>query len=393
MCRSASQAAHPRACGENARSPRGAPPATGSSPRVRGKHSRGFSDPPGAGLIPARAGKTTIPLIATAPLWAHPRACGENGPEHRRMLTWLGSSPRVRGKLQQNMRTLALHRLIPARAGKTTPARPQPHHYQAHPRACGENHLPAGVRVPQLGSSPRVRGKLQGPVHGDVGRGLIPARAGKTQGFIPALAGNRAHPRACGENPPWVWTAPRPAGSSPRVRGKPPRVRGKHQRSGLIPACAGKTAAGPPRPRRGRAHPRACGENPRSPARSESGRGSSPRVRGKPPHHEVAHHPGRLIPARAGKTWPQQEGRGVVPAHPRACGENVWGFIKPVVDVGSSPRVRGKRRRTRWGVCGRGLIPARAGKTVGHVEALHVCQAHPRACGENCLQCSAKFSQ
>ena len=275
--------AHPRACGENGRRPPGPLRPAGSSPRVRGKHSRGFSDPPGAGLIPARAGKTTIPLIATAPLWAHPRACGENGPEHRRMLTWLGSSP-------------------------------------------------------------RVRGKLQGPVHGDVGRGLIPARAGKTQGFIPALAGNRAHPRACGENPPWVWTAPRPAGSSPRVRGKPPRVRGKHQRSGLIPARAGKTSFWAAAGVFAGAHPRACGENRAVSMRVDVRGGSSPRVRGK--LRGVAGCGGvhGLIPARAGKTRLRILLTRSARAHPRACGENGPYRDSLYAEYGSSPRVRGKRR-------------------------------------------------
>ncbi|EFW09830.1 hypothetical protein HMPREF9005_1189 [Actinomyces sp. oral taxon 178 str. F0338] len=52
--------------------------------------------------------------------WAHPRACGENG-ALRRCAAWcLGSSPRVRGKLGVEVRDQVAAGLIPARAGKTS---------------------------------------------------------------------------------------------------------------------------------------------------------------------------------------------------------------------------------------------------------------------------------
>ena len=91
-------------------------------------------------------------------------------------------------------------RLIPACAGKTfssvfgslVPA--------AHPRVCGEN---AFLEVPgkgHLGSSPRVRGKHRGMLHGGAGGGLIPACAGKTYDTAYHTGNWGAHPRVCGEN-------------------------------------------------------------------------------------------------------------------------------------------------------------------------------------------------
>ena len=172
-------------------------------------------------------------------------------------------------------------------------------------------------------------------------------------------------------------------GPSPRVRGKPGQWHAEGQRGRLIPARAGKTYRSHEHFTRNRAHPRACGENPRSPARSESGRGSSPRVRGKraPP----CPHRGRrrLIPARAGKTSAPFVGPDPRPAHPRACGENRPTMRLRITQVGSSPRVRGKHAYIGKIKGFTGLIPARAGKTWPQQEGRGVVPAHPRACGEN----------
>ena len=76
-----------------------------------------------------------------------------------------------------------------------------------------------------LGSSPRVRGKLGGA--GDVSqlRRLIPACAGKTKSKPLTSKSSSAHPRVCGENAAACGTADAKPGSSPRVRGK--RQRGR----------------------------------------------------------------------------------------------------------------------------------------------------------------------
>ena len=91
-----------------------------------------------------------------------------------------GSSPRVRGKLAEHERRVAGLRLIPARAGKTTSNRTGSASPGAHPRACGENLTESLVSSRGFGSSPRVRGKLNEKIGTSVAEGLIPARAGKT---------------------------------------------------------------------------------------------------------------------------------------------------------------------------------------------------------------------
>ena len=233
----------------------------------------------------------------------------------------------------------------------------------AHPRACGENLVHRFPNALAYGSSPRVRGKRAGFAPCGSGRGLIPARAGKTGCATPWNGARWAHPRACGENPVPATTLSRSVGSSPRVRGKPFPSLIDSLRSGLIPARAGKTrrCASPSTPRR--AHPRACGENVLDGGHGGAREGSSPRVRGKQLHAEAAN--------------------TLLLAHPRACGENRFDTDPLLAADGSSPRVRGKPRRRDPQPVDRRLIPARAGKTDGaDVRLVHV-GAHPRACGEN----------
>ena len=95
------------------------------------------------------------------------------------------------------------------------------------------------------------------------------------------------------------------------------------------------------------------------------------------------YNPGRLIPARAGKTRQCQWSFPARTAHPRAGGENDQGAPDHGWPVGSSPRGRGKLVRAGQPQGRERLIPARAGKTVSAVFDLSVQAAHPRAGGEN----------
>ena len=181
-------------------------------------------------------------------------------------------------------------------------------------------------------------------------------------------------------------------GSSPRVRGKPVRFACSKWKSGLIPACAGKTRLGVNGLRAARAHPRVCGENWNSGPNVKSRPGSSPRVRGKRSVATYRLNSRGLIPACAGKTFytplPAPPNR----AHPRVCGENFDLATHFIDEAGSSPRVRGKHSHSYSTVSACGLIPACAGKTLYLVEAWPYTGAHPRVCGENDLNCGAALS-
>ena len=282
-----------------------------------------------------------------------------------------------------------------------------------------------------MGSSPRVRGK---PTRSRVclyARGLIPACAGKTPRQDLQEVRAWAHPRVCGENASISTRAIFKMGSSPRVRGKPqglivqflsakahprvcgenlkapprmslirgssPRVRGKPVAQlaqtlglGLIPACAGKTCLSQFLLQRSWAHPRVCGENIYGKLKTRSPQGSSPRVRGKLASCVIEERPDGLIPACAGKTRSRRLTNILVRAHPRVCGENKQAQIDAKAAEGSSPRVRGKRVLFVRCWLRVGLIPACAGKTAVHGFADALSGAHPRVCGENLLERRAR---
>ena len=375
--------AHPRACGENNVGPDPLPAITGSSPRVRGKPVRRTCWAMRSGLIPARAGKTSSTTPTRSCSWAHPRACGENLMNSSSSTRVKGSSPRVRGKQRFSDVLRLVVRLIPARAGKTQRRAHRGCAAPAHPRACGENLMALVIPERRLGSSPRVRGKRDDDLAHPCGARLIPACAGKTSPSPANPRRTRAHPRVCGENPQIPDDLLAGGGSSPRVRGKRRARLHEGRRRGLIPACAGKTSGGRWGSGRRRAHPRVCGENARLSSIVTSRAGSSPRVRGKHVRRADRGDGCGLIPACAGKTPRSWWGWTWRRAHPRVCGEN--GKVEKVAHnaQGSSPRVRGKRPRPCPWPWVRRLIPACAGKTKQRSHVWSGERAHPRVCGEN----------
>ena len=270
---------------------------------------------------------------------------GENSPSRKRERGARGSSPRGRGKRRASPSAHQSPRLIPAWAGKTYRGLRGRPSERAHPRAGGENCTMQKPQSSKSGSSPRGRGKRRPTRRVRFRTRLIPARAGKTTPDASRSFSYQAHPRAGGENFGELAGEFAASGSSPRGRGKRTPRTAALDKARLIPARAGKTTRGRRRRWPCPAHPRAGGENsprffpPRTP------RGSSPRGRGKLAGHQACHASGRLIPARAGKTsWSRSAGPGAS-AHPRAGGENTDPRIASGLEAGSSPRGRGKRAK------------------------------------------------
>ena len=112
--------AHPRAGGENIPAKFRPSQEQGSSPRGRGKQTRDEREPFFPRLIPARAGKTAASWLGQVAVSAHPRAGGENLTPAGRLVIDGGSSPRGRGKHRAGARVREHPGLIPARAGKTS---------------------------------------------------------------------------------------------------------------------------------------------------------------------------------------------------------------------------------------------------------------------------------
>ena len=209
---------------------------------MRGKRCHFLSEQFQYRLIPAHAGKTSRRFARSVITWAHPRACGENILAVISSPSGVGSSPRMRGKRAKRLMAGMPTGLIPAHAGKTVLPLGAKLLARAHPRACGENHADIFKGVCEIGSSPRMRGKLTGITAPRLRCRLIPAHAGKTSGRSILTPVAWAHPRACGENPWYACNRIHDRGSSPRMRGKPGGVCRRRGLRGLIPAHAGKTA-------------------------------------------------------------------------------------------------------------------------------------------------------
>ena len=195
------------------------------------------------------------------PVGPHPRSRGENN--RRRVVAWArpGSSPLTRGKPTVTVGRRVTAGLIPARAGKTSTETPQYPSWWAHPHSRGENRVFPSRNECTSGSSPLTRGKRQVLGRSRQVRQLIPAHAGKTLHNPAHRSASKAHPRSRGENfkdeTRGVWGE----GSSPLTRGKHVHERGRPDEGGLIPAHAGKTC---PRIRRAwaaPAHPHSRWEN------------------------------------------------------------------------------------------------------------------------------------
>ena len=212
------------------------------------------------------------------------------------------------------------------------------------------------------GSSPLTQGKLQA-THARRARGrLIPAHAGKTTRLAHLTFPLRAHPRSCGENAARIEVRDWPAGSSPLMRGKRDGLAAAVGAAGLIPTHAGKTSASARTTRRGRAHPRSCGENTHGGSQFSAITGSSPLTRGKRTDRRRRRSQQRLIPTHAGKTSRRPPPSSPSGAHPHSRGENPIDTESSDMKAGSSPLTRGKlSARVIWSVMG-GSSPLTRGK-------------------------------
>ena len=188
-----------------------------------------------------------------------------------------------------------------------------------------------------------MRGALFASCLNPCGFGIIPAYAGSTRRGARRRSPGWDHPRVCGEHTSTLsaWTIV--LGSSPRMRGARTPQRDARRRPRIIPAYAGSTSRPARRRTAPRDHPRVCGEHSgQSDALSRS-KGSSPRMRGARRAHERRSPKGRIIPAYAGSTDRRGRWRRRGRDHPRVCGEHTSYQARSRLRRGSSPRMRGAR--------------------------------------------------
>ena len=95
----------------------------------------------------------------------------------------------MRGKPRFFQRVRADSRITPADAGKTYMRQQNTTITKDHPRGCGENLKDEYIITLQLGSPPRMRGKLNDMKKENLALRITPADAGKTDseiGTVPA---------------------------------------------------------------------------------------------------------------------------------------------------------------------------------------------------------------
>ena len=354
---------HPRVRGEHNGGSSCTPCGWGSSPRARGAPHRRDPRRSAHGIIPACAGSTTSRPRTRCCSGDHPRVRGEHGRRGRAGPPVEGSSPRARGALVDRAGRRAGHGIIPACAGSTQQRSGATQKAWDHPRVRGE-HLKAGMTgLAAEGSSPRARGALRWRRAWGVPLGIIPACAGSTirEGIV--RLHHVDHPRVRGEHPAVDPAASLAWGSSPRARGARCATRAARGRPGIIPACAGSTPRCRSRIAGTRDHPRVRGEHAAARPKILGALGSSPRARGAQPPREKDRHRVGIIPACAGSTAAIRSSTVLPGDHPRVRGEHLPNGGNRRSEEGSSPRARGAHQCGGERDLAGGIIPACAGST------------------------------
>ena len=200
ICRAVYSGDHPRVCGEHSNPAKDGVWGTGSSPRMRGTRDRRSDRRVQPGIIPAYAGNTSNTKSKVRPPRDHPRVCGEHLPARRNIPVRMGSSPRMRGTPRVAPCAGAVMGIIPAYAGNTSDILGGMFNHSDHPRVCGEHTQSPLPQAAFPGSSPRMRGTLDQRHHRNGRLGIIPAYAGNTSVPSGTIIPSRDHPRVCGEH-------------------------------------------------------------------------------------------------------------------------------------------------------------------------------------------------
>ena len=218
----------------------------GSSPLARGLRSRHWRSSGRLRIIPARAGFTATHRRRLRPGPDHPRSRGVYSSSSWSRSSGTGSSPLARGlRLDRQIDALG-GGIIPARAGFTTVGPSPTAPSSDHPRSRGVYTSAATNQAPSSGSSPLARGlRVAHRVRGGRPR-IIPARAGFTSTMRAIIAARSDHPRSRGVYGGPPRPAATASGSSPLARGLRLVMPTPTAPVGIIPARAGFTSTSSP---------------------------------------------------------------------------------------------------------------------------------------------------
>ena len=295
---------HPRSRGVYAQSICAPATMTGSSPLARGLPAALIPFQTAWRIIPARAGFTSSSKTASLLDRDHPRSRGVYLRSSGDLGGVPGSSPLARGLRFRDIVADGRNGIIPARAGFTSMTSLTAARTLDHPRSRGvyPSFLLVGRVAP--GSSPLARGLRDAAGAGRGRRGIIPARAGFTTPATDPGHPRKDHPRSRGVYAEALVAATAARGSSPLARGLRGEVQEFEREGGIIPARAGFTRSCTAVRSSGPDHPRSRGVYANVSDPYGGSYGSSPLARGLLEAANAALLAERIIPARAGFTNP-----------------------------------------------------------------------------------------
>ena len=146
----------------------------------------------------------------------------------------------MRGTLIERVPSVLYIGIIPAYAGNTFQSTPPGTSSRDHPRVCGEHLCPVNTALGEQGSSPRMRGTLNQGCDADRDRGIIPAYAGNTSALRLLMAFVRDHPRVCGEHSMFVLSVVVVVGIIPAYAGNTPIASSPARRTWDHPRVCGE---------------------------------------------------------------------------------------------------------------------------------------------------------
>ena len=170
----------------------------GSSPLARGLRPGCLAPARRARIIPARAGFTSPASRPTLTLPDHPRSRGVYQGLRGSVTSTPGSSPLARGLPPPTRNDRRPPGIIPARAGFTGATWGSRPRTRDHPRSRGVYVAGNNIFDGVVGSSPLARGLRIGSVYLVPKGRIIPARAGFTSGRVVRAPTPRDHPRSRG---------------------------------------------------------------------------------------------------------------------------------------------------------------------------------------------------
>ena len=213
----------------------------GSSPHARGLPDGGHGVGQADRIIPACAGFTPGRSRCCSRWGDHPRM---RGVYHFFSPFWrmtAGSSPHARGLRRILINSYVKRRIIPARAGFTRRALVSKPKRRDHPRTRGVYVARSPPTIVGGGSSPHARGLPEAREGPSPPARIIPARAGFTTPHPRRIRRGGDHPRTRGVYPDDSSVAQRHAGSSPHARGLQAPAGPARRVHRIIPARAGFT--------------------------------------------------------------------------------------------------------------------------------------------------------